>query len=275
MGVRSLSPLEARVILSLEAEGIELVSLDEIRRRGSISAGFARKLAYQLVRKRWLQRVRQGMYLLNPSQHGPDAIPDTDPLRLGSRFVQPYYFGYATAAELLGLLPQASKLYYLVSTARAVPVQALQDRFRLIRVTPSRFFGFQRMERRGTTLSVSNLERTVLDCLNRPELAGGMAGISHIMALAKPRLNWGRFGRYLNQFGNRNLALRAGFLAERVRPSIRAPASWIRPRLARPHEPFAPLGPASVYGRSGPRDERWHVIDNVPDAVLFAEGEIP
>lgn len=274
MDARSLSQTEAKVILSLEAEGLEEVSLKEIQHRGSISPGYARKLAYDLVRKGWLQRVRGGLYLLNPSRHGPNAEPDADPFRLGSRLVQPYYFGYATAAELLGLLPQASHVYYVVTTARAVPLKNIKDRFRLIRVIPRRFFGFQRLERRGTIVMVSSLERTVLDCLNRPELAGGMGGVSHIFALAKPNLNWGRFGKYLNRFGNRNLSLRAGFLAERVRPSIRPPEDWVRPRLARVEEQYAPLGPPSVHGRRGSHDGRWHVVQNVADSVLFAEGEI-
>lgn len=39
MDARSLSQTEAKVILSLEAEGLEEVSLKEIQHRGSISPG--------------------------------------------------------------------------------------------------------------------------------------------------------------------------------------------------------------------------------------------
>jgi predicted transcriptional regulator of viral defense system len=274
MDVRSLSRTEAKVILSLEAEGVELVSLGQIRTRTGASPGFARKLAHDLVRKGWLQRVRRGTYLLNPSRHGPGAEPDADPFRIGSRLVQPYYFGYATAAELHGIFPQASRVYYIVTPARWVPGKSLAGRFRAVRVPRSRFFGFRSMVRRGVVLEVSDVERTVLDCLDRPELAGGLAGVSQILALAKPGLNWSRFGSYLDRLGNRSLTLRAGFLAERVRPSISAPPAWVRPRMARPKEPYVPLGPARVHGRRGERDPRWHVIRNVPNAQLFAEGEI-
>jgi predicted transcriptional regulator of viral defense system len=271
---RSLSQTEARVILSLEAEGLEIVSLGEIRKRATASAGFARKLAHDLVRKGWLQRVRRGTYLLNPSRHGPDALPDTDPLRIGSRFVEPYYFGYATAAELEGLFPQASRVYYLVTTVRWVPGKERADQFRVVRVTPARFFGTRSLSRRGVKLIVSDPERTVLDCLNRPELAGGMAGVAQIIALAKPKLNWSRLGSYLDRFASRSLALRAGFLVEHIRTSVLPPDSWIQPRLARAGEPYVPLGPAKTHGRRGKRDPRWHVIRNVPDSQLFAEGEI-
>jgi predicted transcriptional regulator of viral defense system len=241
---------------------------------GTISPGGARKLAHDLVRKRWLQRVRRGVYLLNPTDRGPDALPDTDPLRLGGQIVAPYYFGYATAAELLGLLPQASNTYYIVTTARAVPAAALRNRFRVIHSMPKHFFGIQLFARRGVTLRISNLEKTLVDCLSRPGLAGGMSGVAHIMALSKPSLDWNRFGSYLNRMGNRQLTMRAGYLAERIRPSIRPPASWIRPRLSRADEQYAPLAPPGPNGRRGARDERWHVVQNISDAVLFAEGEI-
>lgn len=274
MDSRSLSKTQARVVLSLEAEARELVSLREIEQRARVSRGFARKLAHELVVRGWLQRVRRGLYLLNPSRHGSDVVPDTDPLRVGSRLVEPYYFGYATAAELEGLFPQASRTYYLVTTSRWLPGKSLARRFRVIRVSPSRFFGRQRMVRRGTSLFASDPERTVLDCLDRPDFSGGMAGAAQILAMAKPRLDWSRLGTYLDRIGNRSLALRTAYLAERVRPSVPPPSSWLRRRLASAAGPFVPLGPPKAYGRRGPRNARWHVIQNVPDARLFAEGEI-
>ena len=274
MDVRSLSKTEARVILSLEAEGLELVTLEGIRKRASVSPGFARKLAHDLVQRGWLQRVRRGTYLLNPSQHGPDALPDSDPLRIGSRLVEPYYFGFATAAELEGIFPQASRVYYIVTTIRWVPGSNRTDRFRVVRVMPARFFGVRTLRRRGVKLKVSDRERTLLDVLNRPELSGGMAGVAQIFALAKPQLNWSRFGSYLDRFGNRSLGLRAGFLAEHIRPALAPPDSWVQDRLPDHDEPYGPLGPPKIHGRRGKLDPRWHVIRNVSDAALFAEGQI-
>ena len=274
MEFRSLSKTEAKVVLSLEADREDLVTLAGIQKRAAVSSVFARKLAHDLVRRGWLQRVRRGTYLLNPSRHGPEALPDTDPLRIGSRLLDPYYFGYATAAELNGLFPQASRVYYLVTTERYSAAGHTAARFRVVRTRPARFFGTQNMVRRGETLVVSDPERTILDCLERPEFSGGMAGVAEIFALAKPRIDWRRFASYLDRFGNRSLIFRTGFLAERVRRSIRPPASWVRAYLPRPEDPFVPLGPPSTHGRRGPHDARWHVIRNVSDAQLFAEGEI-
>ena len=274
MDVRSLSQTEAKVVLSLEAEGAVDLSLDSLRDRAGISRGFARKVAHALVKKGWLQRVGRGRYLLSPSRHGPDAIPDTDPLRLGSRIVSPYYFGFATAAELLGLLPQASRVYYIVTPKQGTSRWVHAAQFRRIHVLPARFFGVQRIERRGEALLVSDLERTVLDCLARPELAGGLGGAVKVIESAARRLNWPRLAHYLRRLKARSLALRLGFLVEMLHPVVRPPAWWLDRFKARPKDSYVPLGAPSEFGRRGAHDQRWHIIRNVSDARLRAEVDV-
>ncbi len=273
-GVRSLSRTEAKVVLSLEADRREDVSLSELRSRAGVSAGFARKLAHDLVHKGWLQRVRRGVYLLNPSRHGPAAVPDTDPFRVGRRLATPYCFGYATAAELLGLLPQAGRVYYVVTPSPNVSAPPGPVQFRVVRSTPARFFGTRTLVRRGERLVTSDLERTVLDCVNRPEFSGGIPGAVQVLASAKRRIRWDRLGRHLLRFGNRSLALRIGYLAERVRPDFAIPPGWVRRMRARPEEPYVPLAPPHGFGRRGPHDLRWHVIRNMPTAHILGEVEI-
>jgi predicted transcriptional regulator of viral defense system len=273
--LRSLSATEARVVLSLEAEGEAELSLDAIETRAGVRRGFARKLAHDLVRKGWIQRVGRGRYLLNPSRHGPEAIPDTDPLRAGSHIVRPYYFGYASAAELWGFLLQAGRVYYLATPVRTSVRLTHPAQFRFVKVRPDRFFGVQEVRRRGETLRVSDPERTVIDCVDRPELSGGLGGAAQVIARAKPRLVWARLSDYLERMDNRSLTLRVGFLAELVRPSVPVPRTWGKRWQARPGEPWVPLGPPRTFGRRGPHDRRWHIVRNVPDRILFSEVERP
>ena len=275
MKLRSLSTTEARVVLSLEAEGESELSLDTIEVRAGVSRGFARKLAHELVQKGWIQRVGRGRYLLNPSRHGPEAIPDADPLRMGSHIVRPYYFGYASAAELWGFLLQAGRVYYIVSPVRSSVRLTHPAQFQFVRVPPDRFFGTQEITRRGETLSVSDPERTVIDCVDRPDLSGGLGGAAQVLARAKPRLVWKRLSEHLERMNNRSLELRVGFLVDQVRPAVAAPRNWRERWKARPGEPWVPLGSPTSFGRRGPYDHRWHIIRNVPDRVLFSEVEPP
>jgi len=262
------------VVLSLEADAREEVTIGEIEQRAAVSRAFARKLAHTLAQKGWLQRVGQGRYLVNPARHGPDSIADSDPLRLGAHLVAPYYFGYATAAELLGLLPQASRTYYIVSPVRSGFRAVHAAQFRLVHVRPASFFGMEPLTRRGEQLTISDPERTVLDCLQRPEFSGGLGGVVRILESAGRRLRWGRLEAYLERLGQRSLALRLGFLAEKVELRPAPPRRWVDRARARRSEPYVPLGPPKEFGRRGPRDERWHVIGNVPDSLLLAEVDL-
>lgn len=275
MRARSLSAREARIVLSLEERGREELSLDTIEELARVRRGFARKLAHGLVAKGWLERVGRGRYLLNPSGYGPDAGPERDPLRVGSHLVRPYFFGFATAAELWGLLPRPGRTYYVVTPTRTSVHVPGPARYRLVRVVPRRFFGATELRRRGQTVLVSDPERTVLDCFDRPAFAGGIAGAAQVFARAKPRLVWRRLGEYLGKLGNRSLGARIGFLSERVRASIAPPARWTGPLLPGPTAPWVPLAPPRRYGRTGPRDARWRIVLNVPERELLAEVDTP
>lgn len=272
---RSLSPTEARVVLSLEEQRAEDVSLDTIERLAGVSRGFARKLAHDLARDGWLQRVGRGRYLLNPSGYGPEVTPETDPLRVGSRLVQPYYFGFATAAELWGFLLQPGRTYFVVTTTRRTVRLDGPAHYRLVRVRPDRFFGLTTMRRRGQTLSVSDPERTVLDCLDRPELSGGMAGAVQVLARARRRLSVVRLERYVRRLRNQSLARRLGFLSERLGGPTLPRARGRRAPSVPSGGPWVPLGPPALYGRRGTRDPRWRVIVNLPERELLAEVDPP
>lgn len=275
MRIRSLSTTESRIVLSLEADGKAELTLDELERRAGVRRGFARKLAHGLVVKGWLQRIAPGRYLLNPSRHGPEAIPDSDPLRLGARLVRPYYFGYGTAAELWGLLLQPGQVYCVVTTRRIATHPEHVAQFRFVRIAPGRFFGSATLERHGERISVSDRERTLLDCVKRPDLAGGMGGVAQIAARAFPRLDWSRLSRYLDRLGERSLALRLGYLLEAVARPPGPPTAWVRRWRAKSSDPWSFLGPPRSFGRRGPHDRRWHVVRNVPESVLFAEMRRP
>jgi len=275
MRPRSLSAAEARVVLTLEEHEQQEVSLDEIERFAKVHRGYARKLAHGLVAKGWFHRLGRGRYLLNPSDYGASAGPESDPLRVGARLVHPYYFGYATAAELHGFLLQPGRTYYIVTPTRTAVHVSGPGRYRIVRRATRSFFGGTALHRRGERLLVSDPERTVLDCLDRPALAGGTAGAVQVFARAKPALDWRRLSSYLERLGHRSLALRVGFLAEEVRPSSPAPRWWTSRFAARSAEPWVPLGPPRLYGRTGRRAPRWHILVNVPARELLVEGVPP
>ncbi len=273
MRTRSLSGRESQVILSLEARDEEEVTIDDIQSLTGVSRTYARKLAHDLAKKHWLDRIGRGRYLLVPPENGPDAIPELDPYRVGSHLVDPYAFAYGTAASLHGLLTHALKTYHIATpTTTRVSVSEPVE-YNLVHVSPERFFGTADLEKYGTQITVTDLERTVLDCLDRPDLCGGIANTVQIIHHAKPKLDHARLLEYVDRFSNKSLAQRLGYLLARVRPSTPAPPEFLQAVQERLGQSHVPLAPATRHGHRGPRDGTWRIIQNLPDSELY--GEVP
>lgn len=271
MQSRSLSARESEVILSLEAEDRDEVTIGDIAELAGVSRSYARKLAHDLHEKCWLQRIGRGRYLRIPAKNGPGAIPETNPFRLGSHLVDPYYFAYGTAANLHGLLTQAPRTYTVATTEDTERELTDPIAFRIVSVVPRKFFGWEETERYGETVQVSDLEKTVVDCLDRQDLVGGLPGVLEVLSQAKPRLDADKLARYVERFEVGSLAQRLGYLLERVRPEVEVEEGLMETLRSMRTSAHVHLGSAARYGRTGDYESDWKVIVNVPEDELFGE----
>ena len=103
---RSLSPQESRVVLNMAELGSKEIEPGQIIGMLGVSPQAADHVIRSLRRKGWLGRASWGRYLLIPPEMGPDALGESNVLALASRIVEPYYFGYGTAAMHHGLTTQ-------------------------------------------------------------------------------------------------------------------------------------------------------------------------
>ena len=84
---RSLSPLESRLVLHLEAQKQMVVGLEEAMTILSCSYEHARQVLHRLARRGWLARITPGNYELIPAALGEDPFVETNPLFVGSTLV--------------------------------------------------------------------------------------------------------------------------------------------------------------------------------------------
>jgi predicted transcriptional regulator of viral defense system len=62
---------------------------------------------------------------------------------------------------------------YVVTPTRAQSREIHRVPYRVISVTERKFFGFEPTTIEGTTVQVSDLEKTLVDCADHPEFCGG------------------------------------------------------------------------------------------------------
>lgn len=217
---RSLSPQESRVVLRMTEHGIKEIERGEIIDMLDISPQGADHVIRSLRRKGWLERASWGRYLLIPPEMGPDALGESNVLALAGRIAEPYYFGYGTAAMHHGFTTQHRRVIRLVTPVRTRHRRVLDTDVRIVNPVPRKFFGFGPVDVLGHTVMMSDREKTAVDCIDRPDLAGGEGEAASVLATACRRINWHKAASYLERTSSKTLTRRFGWLAERAGANI-------------------------------------------------------
>lgn len=271
---RSLSPLEAKLILRLEWEKKPVITTEEAIQMLGVSYDHARQILHRLSRDRWLAMIKPGVYELIPAERGELAFADTNPLFIGSALVEPYYFSFATAAFFHGLTTQASLTVYLATNqgkSRLMMIRGKQ--YRIVIQPTHKFFGFSQVTAYGSPVNMADREKTILDCLDRPSYAGDIPEIAGMLQRGKSSLDWDKLVDYTLCFESTVLIQRLGYLIDRlslpIKPEYR---NMLLDQASGNTKCY--LGQPKRWNTGGNYNATWRVVDNIPPQVLSAEIEV-
>jgi len=133
-----------------------------------------------LVKKGWLARLVGGRYMLLPPEHGPENFGENNPMALAAAAAEPSYIGWWTAAAFHSFMTQ-KPMTVTVATLHQMPARTIEDTdVRFIKITERKFFGFKPYNVYGRKVAISEPEKTVIDCIDRPDLCGGAAELTRI-----------------------------------------------------------------------------------------------
>lgn len=178
--LRTLGMNEARVVLSLREQGRDTVrAADVIALLGKEQT--ARKVIRNLLHKGWLTHLIAGRYLFLPPERGPENLGENNSLAIGSAVVTPSYVGWWSAAAHHGFTTQKPATI-TVAAQRYLPMRIIEGtEFSFVHVSERKFFGFETYDIYGRSAVISTPVKTVVDCLDRPSLAGGPTEITRIV----------------------------------------------------------------------------------------------
>jgi len=267
---RSLSAQESRVVLALSESGQREITRAEISRLLGGTSKSADHVIESLRRKGWLERATWGTYLFIPPEYGPDALGNSNLLALASQITKRYYIGFGTAAAHYGLTTQHRNVIYMVTPQRLRDRTVGGSKVQIVTQAESKFFGFEEVDVLGYKVVLSDREKTVIDCIDHPEYAGGVGEAAAIFATAsRRRFDWYKASDYLERIGAGALARRFGWLADFIKadipPSARARIVGL---TARSRKTWLGASPESPVSRAIGYDKTWKVFVNVAPEEL-------
>lgn len=266
---RTLSRNEATVVLSLREQGRDTVlAADVIKLMGAVRP--ARTVIHNLLRKGWFLRLTSGRYLFLPPERGPDNLGENNAIATASAVTTPCYVGWWAAASYHGLTTQ-KPVSVTVAAGRNAPVRVIEGTaISFVQVSPRKFFGFQSYDVYGRTATISTPAKTVVDCLDRPALVGGLTEVVRIVHGASFDASADEVADVALRMQSTSLIQRLGFVMDLVGWNL---SSSARARLKSAIAPSA----RSVFGQAERKRgdigyvAEWGLFVNASCSTLLAD----
>lgn len=218
----------------------------------------AYSLLERLTRQGLTVAVEKGKYLLVGLE--PERVLG-NPLFIATQLAHPAYVSYWSALHYHGLTEQVPHTVFVATTRKKRPLAFQGHRFRYVTIKPDKFFGYRRESVGDLPVVMADPEKALIDSLDQPRYAGGMAEVAHALAAAAPELDIPLLLDYAARMDDRSLASRLGYLlTAQGLPTDRLPVS-ATPVLLDPH-----------LSAQGDYDARWRVRVNLSQAQLHKEG---
>ncbi len=210
--------------------------------RGEVGArGQEALLAYYRKTGRVI-RVRRGLYAVIPSGADPDSYP-IDPYLIAAKLTRDAVLSHHTALEFHG---RAYSVWYHVIYSAARPVGSLSFQSQVYRGVKfpdallrlgAEHFDVLNSERSGVAMRVTSLERTLVDVLHRPDLAGGWEEIWRSLESVE-FFDVDQIVAYALLLGNATTNAKVGFFLDQHRDALMIEERHLRPlRDRRPRQP--------------------------------------
>ena len=163
-------------------------------------------------------RLKVGVYYLIP--YDQDAVTFMPDWHLVAGYLtgdSGHYIGYYSALQIHGLITQPSLKEQIVVSRQIRPssITIRNVTFQYIYHNEDHFFGTRKMWIDNfTQVQCSDLEKTLIDCLFRPEYAGGVVEIAKALEASKNKIDFNKLLSYATRFKSLAVIKRLGFLLE-------------------------------------------------------------
>ena len=263
--IRTLGDKGSDLLTKMSRQGKRLFTIEDAAKAYDSSRTGLRKLVFTLVKRGWLQRIENGKYLILPFEAGREGEWTEHEFIIASYLVEPYYIGFRSALNYYGYTEQVSRTVFIISTRRklkpALEISGVTYRF--VYMNQRKFFGATQITLNGYLVNISDREKTIVDCLDRLEFAGGITEVAKAISYGREELDFVKMAEYAMKNGNGAVSKRLGYLLEILEIKSDAAISKLRENIG---NSYALLD--TLASRKGQHVQRWKVIVNV------AENEI-
>lgn len=265
---KTIGPRLATVLTSMYDANKRVFSVEDAAAVLHTDRRIASNLLQRAAEKGVLTRMQAGIYSIVPSELGSETTYIGDPYVIGAAIMRgrPYYISHGSALSLHELTTQP---WLMVVIATPIPMHSRRlhgTKFHFVRIPERRLFGTKAHWVAGAQqVIVSDVEKTIADCLTEPQYCGGYSEIDKAAWIAKSRLDADKLVDYALRLRRGAVVARMGFLLDSCQIGHEGHREALRRELSKAYNMLDPTLP-----HEGPFMSKWRLRVNTSLEELTA-----
>jgi predicted transcriptional regulator of viral defense system len=263
-----LSRNESLLLSSLSEKGKTIFKIEDITTELACSYNYAKVIANNLAKKKWILVLSRGTYLIIPLSAGTKSHYTEHEFVIASHLVSPYYIAYWSALNFHGFTEQTPLTVFVATTKRTKNREILDTKYNFVTLDKRKFFGYEPTQIGTNRINISDPEKTLVDALDHPEYCGGILETAKSLWNAKEKVSIEKIIKYAETAGNTAIIKRLGYLMETLNMS--ADSKILHTMKAMISRGMSTLDPTSP--KKGTYNSRWNLLLNVSKESLQELG---
>jgi predicted transcriptional regulator of viral defense system len=181
-------------------------------------ASAVRELLSDMTKRGLLMRIKDGVYYIIPYEQNADTfMPDWHLIAEHVVNEAKHYIGYYSALQIHNLITQPSLKEQIVVAKQIRPseIKIKDVSFQFIYHNEKHFFGERKIWIDSyNKVLCSDLEKTIIDCLFKPNYAGGIVEVARAIYISKDKIKYDTLLEYAKKFDSQAVIKRLGFILE-------------------------------------------------------------
>jgi len=223
----------------------------------NLSTKSLQKVLYRLRQSSAIERIEKGKYLIIPlgAEKGKYTLHE---FVIGSLLVEPYSIAYWSALNYYGLTEQIPTTVFIQTITRKFNTnpEVFGVKYKITKAKKEKMFGIRKEWIEERPIDITDREKTIIDCLDKPQYCGGIIEVAK--ALKNNKFDRKKLENYAQRIGNSGVIRRLGYLCELLNMKIKLPKLNTRNYLL-----FDPTMP-----EKGPKSAKWRLIINLDEKAL-------
>lgn len=177
-----------------------------------------KELLSDMTKRGLLMRLKERVYYIIPyEQNSESFMPDWHVIAENLVRDANHYIGYYSALQIHNLITQPSLKEQIVVSKQMRPseIKIKDVPFQFIYHNEKHFFGAKKIWIDSfNKVMCSDLEKTFIDCLFKPDYAGGIVEVARAIYTSKDKIKYDTLLEYTKKFDSQAVIKRLGFILE-------------------------------------------------------------